>query len=102
MHQEMEAYRRAISSVPPATVSELRPHAPLGLYCSIANCPACLRFAAAREAFETTLSSQTKIVEWDCDRDRCRQFVSECGITSVPAYLMIPRSGPPFVVVPPP
>ena len=85
----------------PATLEGLRPRTgAIALRCVLRGCSACKSFDAdERAAFEPTLGVR-HVLPWGCDDEARRRIATEAGVTDLPAYVVVPATGPVRVVRP--
>ena len=99
-----EALYRALHTVPPRTLNEIRP--PTGaivLRCTMAGCTRCAQFETeGRDAYERREFRGLRVRHWDCTDETRRDLVMSAGVDEVPAYVRLDadHAVPPKVFVP--
>ena len=64
------------------------------------KCSECASFAQdGRVGFEEALDVRT-VHPWNCDDPTYRALVMDAGVTDLPAYVIVPTTGPPRVITP--
>ena len=95
------AFYRAVRVSPPASLHEMRPsRGTVVLRCTYPGCTQCAEFvtSGARARYEDALST---VVPWDCGRPAYKALALAHGVDQLPAYVMVPATGPIRVETPP-
>lgn len=100
--------QRAISVFPPTSLDDLGrwfPKRRVALRCFSRGCTRCSEFdVEERRSFEyQALRGIEVVIDWDCSDEPQRAFAQKCGVTAIPAYILLSgrEAGGPTVITPP-
>ena len=93
------ALYRSTQVAPPKSLEMLRGPETVALRCTLEGCSRCAGFKQTSE-FEAFESKFEHVIPWECDREEYKTLAVDAGVGNLPAYIVIPPTGPIHVVEP--